>query len=148
MEAMVSQLLEQEPAVRVVLGADRKTSHLIPTWKDIDVLESIAKALSPISDLTNFLSGENHVTVSSILPILHNLKAKVLPKKEDTTLTKDIIKSVLDDLAGRYESENQFLSLCTFLDPRFKMEYTCNKEELKEKVKECVAVISGREQSH
>ena len=59
MEAMVSRLLEQEPAVRAVLEADRKTSHLIPTWQDIDVLQS----LSPISDLTDFLSGENHVTV-------------------------------------------------------------------------------------
>ena len=101
---MVSQLLEQEPAVRAVLGTDRKTSHLIPTWQDIDVLESIAKALSPISGLTDFLSGENHVTVLSILPVMHNLKAKVLlPTEEDTTLTKKIKKSVLDDLAGCYE---------------------------------------------
>ena len=130
-EAMVSGLLEQEPVVRAVLGADSKTSHLIPTWQDIDVLESIAKALSPNSDLTDFLSGENHVTVSSILPVLHNLKAKVLLPKEDTSLTKDIKKSALDDLAGHYESENQFLSLCTFLDLCFKTEYTCNKEELK-----------------
>ena len=82
---------------------------------------------------------------------MHNLKAKVLLPKEDTTLTKVIKKSVLDDLAGRYESENQFLSMCTFLDPRFKMEYTCNKEELKKVKGICVAVSSGRdsrEQSH
>ena len=80
-----------------------------------------------------------------LLPVLHNLKAKVLPKEKDTALTKDINKSVLDDLAGRYESENQFLSLCTFLDPRFKMEYTCNKEELKEKVKESVLQLVQEE---
>ena len=144
MEAMVSRLLEQEPAVRAVLGTDRKTSHLISTWQYIDLLESIAKALSPIRDLTDFTSGENHVTVSSILPVLHNLKARVLLPKEDTTLTKNIKKSVLDDLAGRYESESQFLSMCTFLDPRFKMEYTCNKEELK-KVKESVLQLVQEE---
>ena len=51
----------------------------------------------------------------------------------------------MDDLAGRYESENQFLSLCTFLDSRFKMEYTCNKEELKEKVKESVLQLIQEE---
>ena len=90
------------------------------------MLESIAKALSPIIE-ADFISGENHVTVSSILPVLHNLKAKILLPKEDTTLTKDIKKFVLDHLAGRYESENQFLSMCTFFDPRFKMEHTCNK---------------------
>ena len=74
MEAMVTRLLEQEVAVRAVLSEDRKTSHLIPSWQDIDVLESISKALSPISELTDFLSGENHVTVSAIVPVLHNLK--------------------------------------------------------------------------
>ena len=55
MEAMVTRLLEQEVAVRAVLSEDRKTSHLIPSWQDIDVLESISKALSPISKLTDFL---------------------------------------------------------------------------------------------
>ena len=75
---------------------------------------------------------------------MHNLKAKILLPKEDTTLTKDIKKFVLDHLAGRYESENQFLSMCTFFDPRFKMEYTCNKEELK-KVKESVLQLVQEE---
>jgi hypothetical protein len=42
--------------------------------------------LSPISDLTDFLSGEKKVTTSAIIPVLHNLKTKIpFPKEEDTT---------------------------------------------------------------
>ena len=31
--------LEQEPAIRRVLSNDRKASHLVPTWQDVDILE-------------------------------------------------------------------------------------------------------------
>jgi len=63
MEATVTRLLEPEDALRVVLGSGRKLSHLNPTWQDMQVFESITQALSLISDQTDFLSGEKHVTV-------------------------------------------------------------------------------------
>ena len=66
MAKMVDRILEQEVAIRSVLSADRKTSHLVPTWQDIDVLQSIHKALNPVSNLTDILSGEKYVTVSAI----------------------------------------------------------------------------------
>ena len=123
MEAMITRLLEQEEAVRVVLSCDRKTGHLIPKWQDIEVLESISKALSPIAELTDFLSGENHITISSVIPVLHNLKNKILVENdEDTSLTKDIKKNVIDDMQARYADIDmqQVLNITTFLDPRFK----------------------------
>jgi len=76
MEVMVIKLLEQEDAVREALSLDRNMTHLLPTWQDIQVLELILKAVSPISELTDFLSGENHITISAELPVLHNLKEK------------------------------------------------------------------------
>ena len=91
MEVMVYRPLEQEDAIRVVLSSDRKTTNLIPKWQDIAVLESLSKAISPVAEPTVFLSGEKHVTVSSILPIFHNLQNKILVVQEDdTTLTEDI----------------------------------------------------------
>ncbi len=141
MEAMVARLLEQEEAVRVVLSSDRKITHLIPTWQDLQVLESISKALSPVSELTDFLSGENHITVSSIIPILHNLKTKVLlPSEDDTTLTKDIKKAIVNDLQARYTDASvlYLLSTATFLDPRFKLEYSncADKNSVKKSIEE------------
>ena len=47
MAKMVTRILEQENAIRTVLSADRKASHLIPTWQDIQVLTAIHQAFSP-----------------------------------------------------------------------------------------------------
>ena len=44
MSKMVTRVLQQESAIRVVVGADRKQSHLVPTWQDVDVLKSIHSA--------------------------------------------------------------------------------------------------------
>ena len=41
MEAMVSRLLEH---------ADRKSSHFVPTWQDIHVMESLSKVLSRVAE--------------------------------------------------------------------------------------------------
>lgn len=70
MAKMVSRILEQEEAIRIVLSADRKACHLVPTWQDIAVLQSINKALSPLSSLTDMLSGETNVTASVVLPMI------------------------------------------------------------------------------
>ena len=75
---MVERILEQEPAIRQVLGPDRKCSHLIPTWQDVEVLQSIHVVLSPLADFTDMLSGEERVTASAIKPLLNVLTNKVL----------------------------------------------------------------------
>ena len=94
-QKMVSRVLEQESAIRKVLSGDRKKSHLIPTWQDVDVLESIQAALGPLSDFTDMLSAENFVTASSILPVLHILQHQVLAEAEsDTQLTKTSIHTL------------------------------------------------------
>ena len=87
---MVEHILEQETAIRQVLSADQKTSHLIPSWQDIDVLQSLNRALAPLKDFTDILSGEAYVTVSTVKPVVHHLTTVVLMQsEEDTQLTKD-----------------------------------------------------------
>ena len=55
---MVDRIMEQIEAIRIVLGADRHTSHLVPSWQDCDVMSSIMKALKPLKEMTDALSGE------------------------------------------------------------------------------------------
>ena len=50
---MVSRILEQVQAVRIVLSADHKYSHLLPTWQDTEVLEAIS-TVSSLDDFTVF----------------------------------------------------------------------------------------------
>ena len=63
---MIERILEQEEGIRIVLGGDRKSSHLVPSWQDLDVLQSLNAALSPLKDYTDVLSGEDHVHPVSI----------------------------------------------------------------------------------
>ena len=59
---MVSSILEQKIAICLVLSADRNTSNIVPTWQDLGILQFI----SPLSSLTDILSGEQYVTVSAV----------------------------------------------------------------------------------
>ena len=75
---MVARILEQVTAIRMVLSADHKYSHLLPTWQDIEVLEVINEVLSPLADLTDLLSGEKYVSVSSIKPVVKHIRSDAL----------------------------------------------------------------------
>ena len=78
------------------LSSDGKTTPLIPTWQDTEVLESLLKALTPVAELTDLLFGEEHITISSIIPVLHNLRSRILAEQQDdSALTKDIKRSIL-----------------------------------------------------
>ena len=60
------------------------------------------KGLKPLSDLMDILSGENYVTVSSLLPKLHLLKDTVLKEEDDDVRMTSVIKSgVLEALDNR-----------------------------------------------
>ena len=48
---MVRRILEQEKAIQYVVGTDYKTCHHIPTWQDIDVLQSVDSAVKDLVDL-------------------------------------------------------------------------------------------------
>ena len=44
------EFFEQEKAIHQVLGSDRRTTHLIPNWQDLDVMESLDKVLSFLAE--------------------------------------------------------------------------------------------------
>ena len=70
---MINRLMEQQEPIRVILANDRRTAHLVPSWQDVDVLESVVAVLSPLRDFTDLLAGEKKVTVSAILPLLRHI---------------------------------------------------------------------------
>ncbi|KAL7824766.1 hypothetical protein SRHO_G00344380 [Serrasalmus rhombeus] len=125
-QKMIQRLLEQEKAITQVLAADRSTRHLVPTWQDIEVLDSVNKALGPLLEFTNALSAEDYVTVSCLKPVLQLFSSDILQVKEnDTDLTKTIKNSVLDYLNSKYEDPevDELIALATMLDPRFRTQY-------------------------
>ena len=137
---MIHHIVEQQEATRVVLATDRRSSHLIPTWQDFDVMESILAATAPLREMTDLLSGESHITISAVRPLIQHLSSTVLCyKNEDSKLAKEIKKTVNEDLQKRYSNDetNQLISVCTIIDPPFKLsslpitEHTSIKEYMK-----------------
>ncbi|KAL6485907.1 hypothetical protein MHYP_G00052990 [Metynnis hypsauchen] len=126
-EMMIARVLEQLKAqISQVLSGDRYARSLISTWQDIEVLESIHKALHPLLDFTDALSGEEYVSISYLKPVLNLLATSVLAQdQDDTDLTRSIKTKVLTYLNNKYSdpSIQELLDVASFLDPRFKTQY-------------------------
>ena len=127
---MIDRLIEQQEPIRCVLGSDRTSAHLVPTWQDQDVLDSVIVVLHPLRDFVDLLAGEKRVTVSAVLPLLSHIKEKILAHKEgDTELTGKMKSRIVDDLNSRYNDNTiRFLQICMFLDPWFKLSYVPNQD--------------------
>ncbi|XP_061636492.1 zinc finger BED domain-containing protein 4-like [Phyllopteryx taeniolatus] len=116
-QKMTERFLEQEKAVTRVLGSDM---NLAPSWQDIDVLESVNKAVKPLQDFTDALSAENYVSVSCIKPIISLLKTSLmLPEEHNTELTKTIQRNILGYLEEKYSDAVKD----ELLDPIFRTTY-------------------------
>lgn len=136
---MIQRVLQQEEAITQVLSADKKARHLILSWQDIHVLESIHKVLGPLLEFTDALSAEAYVTVSYVKPVLHLFESDILaPKEDDTELTGSIKRAILDYLREKYDdpATQELLNMASFIDPRFRSTYVPESkiEELKERV--------------
>ena len=114
--------LENSRVVRshsICLASDRKASHLMPTWQDFDVMDSLIAALGPLAELTDALAVEKHVTICSLLT---RLSQEFLKKKvTDISLTAKMKRTVRVDLEDRYGDSQLSLLLDVWihLDPRF-----------------------------
>ncbi|CAM4726085.1 unnamed protein product [Leuciscus chuanchicus] len=76
--------------------------------EDLEVLESENKALCPLQDFTDALSGEHYVSISYVKPALHLLNTSVLAEEEeDTGLTKSLKSKILNYLNEKYEEIHQ-----------------------------------------
>ena len=101
--AMMERIIEQMDIIHVVLGQDRKVSHLVPSWQDLDVLSSVVAAIGPLQEITDILSGEQRITCSAIKPLLDVPYDKMLATTDDeTSLTQEIKGRIESDLQSRY----------------------------------------------
>lgn len=94
------------------------------------LLESMSKALGPLMEFTDALSGEEYVSVSYVKPVLHLFNNDALSQQDgDTELTEAIREGILKYLNEKYDDETtcDLLDMATLVDPRFMMAYM--KEE-------------------
>ncbi|MGH0158908.1 UNVERIFIED_CONTAM: hypothetical protein FKN15_036490 [Acipenser sinensis] len=88
--------------------------------------------MEPLLQFTDSLSGEEHVTISALSPLLQHLHRDILDVNadQDREMVKQLKRTISEDLQSRYSAEGvkQFVSVCSFLDPRFRQEYLENKD--------------------
>ena len=130
-QKIIERLLEQERAVSKILGSDKKTRHLVLHWQELEVLESVHRALKPLVKFTDALSGEDYVTVSYVKPVLHLFESSILAVQEDDTpLTKSIKVTILDYLKEKFADPetNKLLDMASLMDPRFNTTYIAEEK--------------------
>ena len=118
---MVQRLNENMAYVKTILQDDRKCSHLVPSWQDVDCFAAIQTALSPVADLTDIMCGDKYVTISSMKSLLNILKSDLEEDPKEPELVNDIRQTILDTVEEKADSSTEIYNLTSFLDPRYKV---------------------------
>nr|XP_054599277.1 E3 SUMO-protein ligase ZBED1-like [Nothobranchius furzeri] len=142
---MVDRFLEQQQAVCAVLAENRKKWHLMPKDTDITTLETVQEVLGPLSSFTDALSGETHTTLSSVLPLCWKIFSVLTVEDDDSHLKRQMKELIAKDLKTRYQDGRLqlLLNIATFLDSRFKLNFTTLKDEVKEHLCDSLRSISN-----
>ena len=143
---MIERILEQQKAISAVLAEDRKNWHHMPTDQEFSVLETVAAVLKPLSVFTDALSGEKHLTISAVRPLLKHIVDEILAvSAEDNTLSKEMKEIISDKIQTYYTTEeaSDLLDKCTYLDPCFKARFLSDTERVLDQIVREAEVVSS-----
>lgn len=118
---MLSRLKEQMPATNKIFIDDVKYRHLNINWQDALLIDSILSALAGFHTLTDVLSGENEVTISSTVPLLRHIYKLCKIKEDDHDVTCHIKREIKVYISERMKDGDMlgFLRIAEILDPRY-----------------------------
>jgi len=89
--------------------------------------KEVMNLLKPFEAATKELSGQNYVTGSKIIPLMHCLAKKIDPITVTSVVSSNLKENLINNLKTRFGRVEylEILSIATILDPRFKMLH-CN----------------------
>ncbi|XP_049608368.1 E3 SUMO-protein ligase ZBED1 isoform X2 [Syngnathus scovelli] len=129
---MLSRLLGQRWPVAAALSdlavnPNGKQVHLDLKQEQWNLSEELTRVLGPFVSVTEFLHGEQYVTLSSLPQLVHNLKKTTLSSTFESDSVKEFQVQVIEQIAERWqklfcfqpEAPNTVL-LAAALDPRFR----------------------------
>lgn len=95
---------------------------------DIDIAREINLVLKPFEVATRELCGENYITGSTVIPLIHCLIKKCEQINVINPIALQLKSALLDNLNRRFGrmEEIQNLTIATILDPRFKTLHSNN----------------------
>ena len=105
----------------------------MPTDQEVSVLETLVSVLRPLLIFIDALSGEKHLTISVVRPLLRHILDEILAVlAEDCFVSKEMKEIISDKLQTYYihEEISELLAKCTYLDSRFKAQYLSNEKQI------------------
>lgn len=120
---MLERFLKLETAIRSTLAILDKDLPIV-TMEEWKILSELCQVLKPFEAVTKTTSGEKYCSASLVIPLSNDLKniCTTLPKKNFSPSVMEVISKLLNGFnmrLGNIESSTT-LSICTFMDPRFK----------------------------
>ena len=124
---MIQSLLHNRWPLTAVLADEsvtrRQYRYLELSSQHWLILEDIAKVLEHLEVATVFLSAENNVSISAVLPIVHGLVTKLAVEEEESVCVKQFKVQISSALKRRWNLDKlnpvQVPLLASALDPRF-----------------------------
>lgn len=121
---MFRRFVELKDAVKVTTALINANLSLL-TEQEWQICSDLCTVLQPFEEITKALSGENYITGSEVIPLTRVLLAscKTIMKHNFSEPLKSVLKVLEKGICTRFENieQSRTLSLCTFLDPRFRM---------------------------
>ncbi|KAL4153182.1 hypothetical protein QTP88_001015 [Uroleucon formosanum] len=118
---MIKRLIDIKNPLSATMSSLPRAPNYLNAFEWEIILDCI-HILKPFEVMTAELSGENYVTISSIIPLIRGLQ-HILKNVQIETTIGEAFKNTLIDVVSRRLGNlemNKIVAKATFLDPRFK----------------------------
>jgi len=128
---MLERFIALRPFINDIVNRNISAPPMVCA-KDIEEITEIITVLRPLEAATKELCGEQYVSSSMVIPIVHLLQSKIDEATTTQVLSTQLKNSLKCECSTRLgEIENvSFLAIATILDPRFKKMYFKNSVSL------------------
>ena len=135
--AMLISIMQNRDATTLALR-DAGKLHLILTSEEINRIVEIIDLLQVFKESTDKLGVQDDITITLIIPTFAFFRKTLTEVKEgESSMIKSMKIHMLNKLESRYSKPQiEYLSQCTFLDPRFKKTVSFDLQSFTERVKD------------
>lgn len=124
---MLDRVKELLPATNQIFLNDRKYRDLCVNWQDACAIDSILHVLKGFETLTDLLSADKEVTISSFISLMRHIHALTTIDANDDEIStgiKEVIREYIAKKLATHDGANDeellmFLRVAEVLDPRY-----------------------------
>ncbi|XP_071056773.1 E3 SUMO-protein ligase ZBED1-like [Onthophagus taurus] len=118
---MLKRFLELRSIINEIISNHISAPAMVTAFETQEI-EEVTRLLQPLEVATKELCGENYVTDSKIIPMIHCLSKKISEMSSSLQIAKDLQKSLTLEINQRFGNveEIRLMAVSTILDPRFK----------------------------